>query len=264
VQRLEQQSPFFVHVLPAVLHDVLSAAHLPVVHVPLQQLASEVHASVSAVHAAFAHAPATQLRLQHSVGEPHDAPAAAHAPTLDAHVFVAASQSCEQQSAPVWHNPPKRWHEGGETTAPPPVPLLPPPAPPLTLAAPPSNEEKPPAPEPPFPASVPASVPRPAPCPPAPRPPLDAPEHPHTKKANATASAPKLRMVRSTEGVRRFYDRGCKITNRTESGRPPRRHRRLRSRSCRRTGYRRCKSDCARSPCPRRETDHLRGRCSAR
>jgi hypothetical protein len=97
----EQQSPFCAHVLPAVLQAVVIVAHLPAAHEPLQHVASVVHVCPSTVQAAFAHLPETQLRLQHSVGAPHAAPPAAQAPTLAAHLFVVASHSCEQQSAPV-------------------------------------------------------------------------------------------------------------------------------------------------------------------
>lgn len=64
-QRFEQQSPLTLQLLPAVLHDVLRAAHLPPVHVPLQHAASDEQVAPSEVHAAVAHFPPTQLRPQH-------------------------------------------------------------------------------------------------------------------------------------------------------------------------------------------------------
>jgi hypothetical protein len=99
--RFEQQSPPTAHVFPAVLQAVVSGAHLPAAQLPLQQLAFVVHATLSEMQAAAPHLPDTQLRPQHSVGEPQVAPAGAQAVRLDAHVLVAASHSCEQQSAPV-------------------------------------------------------------------------------------------------------------------------------------------------------------------
>jgi hypothetical protein len=36
LQNFEQQSPFALHALPAVLHMVLMGSHVPLVHVPLQ------------------------------------------------------------------------------------------------------------------------------------------------------------------------------------------------------------------------------------
>lgn len=107
LQKPEQQSPLPAHVFPAVLQAALSGAHLPAVQVPLQQPALELHARLSEMQAAAAHFPETQLRVQQSVDAAHVAPAAAQALTLEAQVFVVASQSCEQQSAPLWHSPPK-------------------------------------------------------------------------------------------------------------------------------------------------------------
>jgi hypothetical protein len=109
LQSPEQQSPLPAHVLPADLQPAVveSGAHAPAAQDPLQHAASLEHAFPSTVHAACAHLPLTQLRLQHSVGEPHEAPAAAHAPVLATHLLVAASQSCEQQSAPVTQRPSK-------------------------------------------------------------------------------------------------------------------------------------------------------------
>ncbi len=60
------------------------------------------------MHAAALHLLETQLRLQQSAEVPHDPPACVHIEVLAAHVCVAASQSFEQQSAPVWHRSPKR------------------------------------------------------------------------------------------------------------------------------------------------------------
>jgi hypothetical protein len=97
---------FPAQAFPAVPQPVLSGAHFPEVQVPLQQLAFVVHVWLSERHAAAEHFPAAQLRVQQSVEAEHVAPAAAQAPTLDTHLFVVASQSWEQQSAPVWHRPP--------------------------------------------------------------------------------------------------------------------------------------------------------------
>lgn len=100
LHRLEQQSPLTVHVFPALLQAVVIAVHVPAVQVPLQQLAFVVQALVSEMHAA-PHLPETQLRPQQSVGELHVAPVGAQAVRLETHLLVAASHSCEQQSAPV-------------------------------------------------------------------------------------------------------------------------------------------------------------------
>src|SRR5260221_3843747 len=75
------------------------------------------------MQAETAHLALVQLKLQHSVGHAQGPPAAVQAATVEAHLCVAASQSVEQQSAPVWQMSPNRWQVGGELTAPP-VPVL--------------------------------------------------------------------------------------------------------------------------------------------
>lgn len=55
-----------VQALPSVRHDGLSAAHLPPVHVPLQQLASLVQAALSDTHAGMSQTPPVQVPEQHS------------------------------------------------------------------------------------------------------------------------------------------------------------------------------------------------------
>jgi hypothetical protein len=101
VQRLEQHSESAAQVFPAVWQVVVSGAHVPAVQVPLQQLAPEVQAWLSEMHAVAPHLPATQLRLQHSVELPQLAPLGAHDAVLAAQVCVEASHRAEQQSAPV-------------------------------------------------------------------------------------------------------------------------------------------------------------------
>ena len=91
---------------PAEWHAVVSGAHLPLVHVPPQQLASDVHAWLSEMHAVAPHFPLTQLRLQHSVEDPQLAPLGAHVVVLAAQVCELLSQSFEQQSAPDWQMSP--------------------------------------------------------------------------------------------------------------------------------------------------------------
>src|SRR4051812_2355753 len=62
------------------------------------------------------HFPPAQLRLQHSVEEVQLAPAGAHEAVLEAQRCVFASQTSEQQSAPVWHTSLKRWQVAGGMT----------------------------------------------------------------------------------------------------------------------------------------------------
>jgi hypothetical protein len=81
VQRPEQQSALEVHTLPSVLHDGLSVAHLPAVHVPLQHWAFAVHASVSEVHAGKVQEPLLQTPLQHAALALHALPNAEHPPS---------------------------------------------------------------------------------------------------------------------------------------------------------------------------------------
>ena len=92
--------------LPAEWHAVVIGAHLPLVQVPPQQLASDVHAWLSEMHAVAPHFPLTQLRLQHSVEDPQLAPLGAQVVVLAAQVCDVPSQSSEQQSAPDWQMSP--------------------------------------------------------------------------------------------------------------------------------------------------------------
>ena len=59
-----------------------------------------------------------QLKLQHSVPAEQVAPVAGQALVLVAQVFVDASRTFEQQSAPVPQMSPSWWHVGGEMIGP--------------------------------------------------------------------------------------------------------------------------------------------------
>jgi len=74
-QYVEQQSLPFMHVLPNVRQDGLSAAQCPLTHLRLQQLSSEVQVWPSFVHAA-PQVPFTQRTLQQLVSNMQDAPCA--------------------------------------------------------------------------------------------------------------------------------------------------------------------------------------------
>jgi hypothetical protein len=156
VHRCEQHSVSAVQVFPAVWHAVVSATHLPEVQVPLQQSPFAAHFAPSETQALAPHFSLTQLRLQHSVADAQLAPAGAHEPVLAAQRCVFASQTSEQQSAPVWQTSLKRWQVDGGMTGPvlessvvassepdAPVPFVPPapfvapvPLPPVPLAPP--------------------------------------------------------------------------------------------------------------------------------
>jgi hypothetical protein len=83
----EQHCALPEHVLPAVLHAVLSGVHIPLPpHVPLQQSAFCVHAWLSDVHWFAPHLPPEQTSEQQSVDATHIAFAGAHIPIADAHV----------------------------------------------------------------------------------------------------------------------------------------------------------------------------------
>jgi hypothetical protein len=82
LHRPEQQSPLAVHALPSVLHLVLSAAHLPVVHVPLQHWLLPVHAVPSEMQAGKPQAPWLQVPLQQTPFEAHPLPSEMHPPSL--------------------------------------------------------------------------------------------------------------------------------------------------------------------------------------
>jgi hypothetical protein len=99
-QSFEQQSPLVVHALPDVLHDVVSAWHLPPEHEPLQQSVPVMQAWLSDAHTCVAHLPPTHESEQQSSEPLHDDPAATQltgAPPRQ--VLVRGSQRSEQQSA---------------------------------------------------------------------------------------------------------------------------------------------------------------------
>ena len=92
LQSLEQQSVLFAHGLPDVLHDALSAVHLPASHLPPQHSPSAVHAAVSAVHCFSPHLPPTHAPLQQSVFAAHASAGDLQPFTEGAHCFVVWSQ----------------------------------------------------------------------------------------------------------------------------------------------------------------------------
>jgi hypothetical protein len=104
----EQHWESAVHVLPAVAHDVFSAAHLPDVQMPLQHSPADLHAWPSTTHASDEHLPETQDSVQQSVEAAQLAPAAEQCTRSDAHECVAASHRLEQQSDAATHASPKR------------------------------------------------------------------------------------------------------------------------------------------------------------
>lgn len=104
----EQHCESDVHVLPAVVHDVPSDAHLPEVQVPLQHSPAEVQACPSTTQAFAEHVPETHDSVQHSVDALQLAPAAEQCTRSDAHECVAASHMLEQQSAAAVQASPKR------------------------------------------------------------------------------------------------------------------------------------------------------------
>jgi hypothetical protein len=95
----EQHSELAAHVLPAVLHDVLSALQVPPVHEPPQHCPFVVHAWPSDVQVVAVQAPATQESEQQSTELEHAAPDLMQligAPPR--HAFVRGSHCAEQQS----------------------------------------------------------------------------------------------------------------------------------------------------------------------
>jgi hypothetical protein len=106
-----------MHGLPIVLHIGLSAAHVLLVQVPLQQAAFDVQAAPSAVHCVLEQLPFTQLVLQQSMLFMQGMPEVAQLLGFGAQVWFAP-QSAEQQSAAVAHDCPY-------------IPQLIPPAPPV-------------------------------------------------------------------------------------------------------------------------------------
>jgi hypothetical protein len=118
-QYAEQQSLFEPHALPSVLHDALSAAHVPLSHAPPQHWPSCVHAWPSLVHCVPEHVPPMQLTVQQSVFAPHAWPDAAHVVVLTLQAPVG-SHVPEQHVESCVHGDPYTPHDG---PLPPPVPL---------------------------------------------------------------------------------------------------------------------------------------------
>jgi hypothetical protein len=81
LQRPEQQSVLEVHALPSVLHIGLSAAHRPLVQLPLQHWLPVVHAVPSGLQLGKAQAPPVQTPLQHTELEAHALPSCVHPPS---------------------------------------------------------------------------------------------------------------------------------------------------------------------------------------
>jgi hypothetical protein len=98
--KCEQQSVPPAQGLPAVLHATLRGTHTPAVQVPLQQVADEVQAALSAtqVDTLGAQKPLTQERLQQSVAYWHGEPGSEHSATDEPHVPVLVSHVPEQQT----------------------------------------------------------------------------------------------------------------------------------------------------------------------
>ena len=99
-QRWEQHSVLAAHGLPAVLHAVLRGLQKPAEQLPLQQLADEAQAALSAtqVDTAGAQKPPTHERLQQSVAYWHGKPGSRHSATDEPQVPVLMSQIPEQQA----------------------------------------------------------------------------------------------------------------------------------------------------------------------
>jgi hypothetical protein len=72
-------------------------------HFPPQHCASLVHAALSAMQCIEEQLPPVHETVQHSVFAAHVSPGALHALELATHVFDAASQLDEQQSALFAH-----------------------------------------------------------------------------------------------------------------------------------------------------------------
>jgi hypothetical protein len=107
-QSLEQHCESAVHVLPAVVQAVLSAAHLPELHLPLQHSPATVHACPSTTQALDEHVPETQESVQQSVDALQLEPASEQCTRSEAQECVAASQRLEQQSEAVLQASPNR------------------------------------------------------------------------------------------------------------------------------------------------------------
>jgi hypothetical protein len=182
-QRCEQQSPLVEHVLPEVLHELLSGVHvLPAsappsppatgLQEPPQQLAFEVHGWLSEMHSCELHLPLVQTNEQHSLLVAQLPPAWTHWPTGFAQTWSVASHSDEQHCALPVHDCPMGKH--APPSPPPPSPTFPSPSvpsvpPPSCGVAPsPSEPSIGAAPSPPPPSSVgccvESSPPQPASC----------------------------------------------------------------------------------------------------
>jgi hypothetical protein len=120
-QRWEQHAVLAAHGLPAVLHAVLRGMQNPAEQLPLQQVADEVQAALSAtqVDTLDAQKPATQERLQQSVAYWHGRPGSKHSATDEPQVPVLVSQIPEQQTCPPLHESPAPRHPAGAASLPP-------------------------------------------------------------------------------------------------------------------------------------------------
>jgi hypothetical protein len=78
LQRPEQQSPVVAHGLPSVRHELFRAEHTPPLHVPLQQLAGDEHAELSARHVGISHSPLVHVPEQQSASTEHMLPFVRH------------------------------------------------------------------------------------------------------------------------------------------------------------------------------------------
>lgn len=90
--RPEQHSALPPHVLPDVLHAVLSGAQVPLLHTPPQHSPSLLHEPLSAVHCLSEHLKSTHEYEQQSGPEPQSSPAMTQAPATRVHVPVNVSQ----------------------------------------------------------------------------------------------------------------------------------------------------------------------------
>jgi hypothetical protein len=136
--RPEQQSPFALQALPAVVQVAFGVmdAHFPLSQCPVQQtLPAAGHASPIDMHCAAPHVPFTQAPLQQSVFVLHAAPDFEHAVIDETH--CPPRHSVEQQSPfPLQEAP-------GWLQLPPSLPVAP--SPPLALSEPPPSAVPPPS-----------------------------------------------------------------------------------------------------------------------
>jgi hypothetical protein len=108
-QRPEQQSPFAVHVLFAVMHVAPGEVgwQVPPVQLPEQQsLPTTGHAAPSVRHCVLPHWPEMQEPVQQSVLPTQAAPAGAHVAIDEAHVPATVLQTPEQHALPSLQAPP--------------------------------------------------------------------------------------------------------------------------------------------------------------